>query len=282
MLICVHRLELQQVRDHIAQWNVTAREEKANRRALAQEVKKTLSAAKIRDEKEALLNAKKKVSDKVKREVAQITETGQLQREEVLKSNRLQAERVKKETADNVVDEARAMFFAQRKQAAEATRNDSANWQEARTKARSEFKDRIASLKAKSKSNDTMARGTRRSLQSQRNEDAAEMRKLKCEHAETYRLRLEEEAALTKRKINAAVKKRFVSPIDSRRMMQHQHYTEMASVSTDRTSTISKEIAQSRPRLRSPSTGTSSAAGRRAALRMSSPNGSPARNDGGQ
>ena len=213
------------------------------------------------------MRIKKKQGEKVKEEDSHILQATKDLREETLKTNQARVEKIKKETADSLIDESKAFMFTQRKQAATTTREDMKEWEEARKKASTDFKDKVASLKSKSKSIESSARGARKTLQMQRAREASELRRVKSERDVTARAAQEERAAATKQMVYASVNQKFVPSLSSRRMLQHPHYAEVTAVVTDITSTISKEIASS-PRRRPPSAG-SAAGGKAASLRMS-------------
>ena len=261
-----------QVREKVADWNRDAYEEREAHKKIVLALKKQMnSAVRTKEEMDALLSMKKKLGEVVKAEDAKISEAAKSQREEFLKINKAQVEKVKKETADQVTEDAKRFFFEKRKTSVSTIKSEEKTWEEARKKASADFKDKVALLKAKSKSIEASARGSRKTLQSQRAREAAEMRKLKAEQAQSFRAAQEEHAATTKQTVYAAVNQKFVQPQSSRRMLQHPHYAEVTAVVTDITSTISKEIAQS-PRWRPPSTAGAAAAlvsgSKPAALRM--------------
>ena len=59
--------------------------------------------------------------------------------------------------------------------------------------------------------------------------------------------------------VNSSVSERFVTPENSRRMLQHPHYSEVSAVAADVTSAVSREIAASPKRSRRPQSATGAA-----------------------
>lgn len=130
-----------------------------------------------------------------------------------------------------------------------------------RSKNRLEFITAFKARTAKVAGARDKARTSRTKLQEVRAQEAAELRERKHALAEQRQSQLTEHSVAVKEAVNASISTRFVHPESSRRMLQHPHYTEVAAVVADVTSSVSREIASSPRRSRRP--------GAQAALTMS-------------
>ena len=164
-----------------------------------------------------------------------------------------------------VIDESKKFFFLQRKEAAKEGRQLVQDWNDQKAKNRLEFISALKSRAAKAASSRDKARTARGALQAKRAEAAAALREQRLGFAEARQQQLTDHSLQVKEAVNGASSERFVQPEASRRMLQHPHYSEVAAVVADVTSSVSREIAAS-PRRRRP--------GAQAALTMQSP-GSP-------
>lgn len=172
-------------------------------------------------------------------------------------------------------------MFEQRKRAAMETASDVKQWEAKRRANKLKFRQEAAKSKDVSKRIESCARLSRKQLQDQKQKQADEVREHKKQVLNLYRYQQEERAALVKQLVNSSVAKKFASPENSRRMLQHPHvslcrergfppactlflpalllsnaftfamvqFQEVTAVVTDVTSQISKEIAAS-PRRR--------------------------------
>lgn len=237
----------------------------------AKEVKKTVVASeRTKEEKSNLLNHKKKLSKQVKDQMAQLTLASEEQRNARTQANKDQAEKVRKETADAVTDEAKKFMFTKRRASAESTRAQVKSWADEHSKNRTEFRQTLKESKDKSKAMEVSAKGSRKALAAQRAKEAADLRAEKAANAEKHRAALEDHAAVTKQLVYANVTERFIPGSMSRRMFEHPHFAEVTAVVTDVTSQVSKEIANSPRRRPQLASGNALAAGKApAALRMS-------------
>ena len=78
------------------------------------------------------------------------------------------------------------------------------------------------------------------------------MREQKQEFAEQRQQQMHDHSITLKEAANSSIATRFVAPEESRRMLQHPHYSEVSAVVADVTSAVSREIAASPKRNRRP------------------------------
>jgi len=238
------------VREDVASWKVAMYEQQEAWVEHGKQLKEKITTMeRQRAERDALAAHKKKFSADVRKEVQQLSSDADAQKEKVLASNRAQADKVKKETADEVTDAAKKIFFEQRRAAALATTSLLKGLEIERKDIRNKFREDSYRNREKSRKIVAAAKGSRTALQQQRIVEAQEVRAKKEEVKESYRKMQESHAALVKQVVNQTAVEKYATPINSRRMLQHPHYQEVTAVITDVTSQISKEIASS-PRRR--------------------------------
>lgn len=110
------------VREDVASWKVAMYEQQEAWVDHGKQLKEKITTQeRQRAERDALTAYKKKFSADVRKEVQQLSSEADAQKEKVLASNRAQADKIKKETGDEVTDAAKKMFFEQRRAAALAT-----------------------------------------------------------------------------------------------------------------------------------------------------------------
>lgn len=156
-----------------------------------------------------------------------------------------------------VTDESRKFYFAQRKAIVTETKAAKQVWQAETQKKRDEFLGKVKRLIEASQNSHSSSLAAKKGLLAQRKQAATEM-KLARSELDTRRLQNQEaQASVIKQAVNDRVSDSFVAVDLSRRMLQHPHYAEVASVAADPTSAISREIAAAPRRRRPPAlTGT--------------------------
>lgn len=255
-------------RDVIA-WREAALELKAEWAKYGASIRQQQQAVSSSEVRESLQAEKTQKGLNVKQEVAGLTATGEKQREDTLAKNKEQVQRVKKETADEVTDAAKAVYFAQRKSTAKSCEEAKLSWTEERKQKREEFYGKVQRLMEASRAARAAASNAKRELLTQRQREAATLKAAKTELDDKRQKQLEGTAAQIKQSVNDRVSERFVQPEATRRMVQHPHYAEITAVATDVTSAISREIAAAPKRLRR---GAPSPAGNSASLMMGGKN----------
>jgi hypothetical protein len=264
----------QSVRDNVQAWKVTMYEQQEDWvKAARQKKENVIKAQNAKDEKKKLLDLKKLFSKKVKDEVAELSKTGDDLRSQHLQANKDQAAKVRSETSDEVTDQAKKIFFEQRRAAAKQIKEQVEGWEKDRSTFRASFSASHQAMREKSKAMESAARGARKTLAAEKAKNAAEIRAQKQQAAQTHRTSQEDRLAETKLMVNSTIGNKFVQTEMARRMLQHPHYAEVSAVVTDVTSQISKEIAAS-PRRRPPSGATAGGGKASAAALRMSPNAS--------
>lgn len=152
---------------------------------------------------------------------------------------------VREETNDQVTDEARKVFFTQRRDAAKATQESVTKWEAERKRNRQEFQQKVHGLMEKSKGMRDGGKESRRELAAIKKKAAMELRSKKGELAEQRQAGLQERLKASKQIVNKTVAGRFTDTHRTREMVQHQHYSELSAVAVDPTSPVSREIASS-------------------------------------
>jgi len=213
-------------------------------------IKQQQQAVSTTEVRDALQAEKKQRGAEVKQEVVGLTAASERLKEDALKANKDQAARVRKETADQVTDEAKQTFFNQRKTAAKQCEEQKITWTAERKANREEFLGKVQRLMSASRAARVAAANAKSELLKQRQSEAAQLKVQKAELTSQRERLLEGTAALIKHTVNEKVAERFVPVEHSRRMLQHPHYTEMTAVAADVTSAISREIASSPRRMR--------------------------------
>jgi hypothetical protein len=204
-----------------------------------------------RAERDTRLRLKKLTSLQVKKDVDQLAKDGQSQKQQQLSTRRELANKVRSETADEVIDGAKKFMFEQRRHAAMETAAHVKGWEAERRANKLKFNEHARKNKDKCNHIESSARLSRKQLQEKRQNQAQELREQKTRLQKSRRAMQESQAALVKQAVNSSASDKFVTPSNSRRMLQHPHYQEVTAVITDVTSHISREIAAS-PHRRSP------------------------------
>ena len=238
-------------RDVIA-WNMAAHEEKVQWENFGKSVKAALVAAESTENRDALAKSKKEAGEAVKKEVQQLTTQNTQLKASIKESKKKQADKVREETADSVIDGAKKFFFLQRKAAAKETSGQVSSWTTEREKAKKAFDEMQLQKSARVKAARDASRKSREQLAASRHEAATGLREMKAGLAEARQQQLHDFSVGLKETVNSSVSERFVTPDNSRRMLQHPHYSEVSAVVADVTSAVSREIAASPKRSRRP------------------------------
>lgn len=225
------------------------------------EIREKVAADKAKCDEKAIFQAEKKAfGAAVKAEVDVLRKEAQKVREGNIDSNKKLADKVRSETSDVVIDEAKKTFFLQRKQAAKDTSAMVDAWNTDRAKIRQAFMQEQANKANRVKSTKDGARNARAALVAQKQSSAASTREKRDGLKSQREQRAQDHASLLKQAINGALTERFVPADSARRMLQHPHYSEVSAVVADVTSGISREIASSPKRRRPISAGAANPA----------------------
>jgi len=238
-------------RDVIA-WNVAKHQEKAQWQNFGKSVKAALVASDSTQNRDALAKQKKEAGESVKKEINQLR--AELEKQKTaLKTNKVeQAKKVRDETADGVIDSAKKFFFLQRKTAAKETTSIVQSWSTERDKAKKAFDEEQHQRSVRVKGMREAGRKAREALAAAKAEVAMSMREQKQGLAEQRQQQMHDHSVTLKELANASIATRFVATDESRRMLQHPHYSEVSAVVADVTSAVSREIASSPKRNRRP------------------------------
>ena len=170
-----------------------------------------------------------------------------------MKTSKLeQAKKVRDETADSVIDAAKKFFFLQRKTAAKETTGLVQSWSTERDKAKKAFDEVQHQRSMRVKGMREAGRKAREALAAAKAEAANSMREQKQGFADQRQQQMHDYSIGLKEAANSSIAQRFVTPDESRRMLQHPHYSEVSAVVADVTSAVSREIASSPKRNRRP------------------------------
>lgn len=237
-------------RDVIA-WQESARKDRERYNAWAKDVKEKQLAAHtaVHDEGPARRRA---IGKATREEVDEWLAAGRARREREFDERKKFTEKVKTETSDAVIDDAKKTFFLQRKTAAKETQTMVESWATERGKVKQAFFETAATKVAKSKGMREGGKAARVALEAKRRNDAVVARERKEGLAKQKEQQAEEWSLQVKESVNAAITERFVPTDSSRRMLQHPHYSEVSAVVADVTSPVSREIAASPKRTRRP------------------------------
>lgn len=238
-------------RDVIA-WNVATHQEKAQWQNFGKSVKAALIASDSTENRDALVKQKKKAGETVKKEINQLRAELEKQKTAFKTSKLEQAKKVRDETADGVIDAAKKFFFLQRKTAAKETTGLVQSWSTERDKAKKAFEEVQHQRSVRVKGMREAGRKAREALAAAKAEAASSLREQKQGFAEQRQQQLHDHSVNLKDAANSSISQRFVAPDESRRMLQHPHYSEVSAVVADVTSAVSREIASSPKRNRRP------------------------------
>ena len=147
----------------------------------AKEVRdKTVKSERAREEKKKLLEEKKAHSKRVKEELTTMLKSGQDARLEYAKKVREHATKIRNETSDKVTDEARKIFYNQRKKVADDVQQEVKLWEDARNANRKVFREKLQLGREKARGMEGNARGARKALMAEKAREAAELHKQKA------------------------------------------------------------------------------------------------------
>lgn len=247
-------------RDVIA-WNMTKHQEKVQWENFGKSVKAALIAADVTENRDALVKSKKEKGEAVKKEISQLRSELDKQKTAMKTGKLEQAKKVRDETADAVIDAAKKFFFLQRKTTAKATTSMVQGWSTERDKAKKAFDEYQHQRSNRVKTMREAGRKAREDLIQARAEAAASVREQKLALADQRQQQLHDNSLMLKEAVNNCISERFVAPDNSRRMLQHPHYSEVSAVVADVTSPVSREIASSPKRNRRPQSALASLPG---------------------
>jgi len=182
------------VYEEVAGWRKGAAETKEQWSSHGKSIKETQKASNAVPQAMAAMTATKKAQAQTTRDDDAKQEKARKDLQDLyLERSKKQAERVREETADAVVDDAKRFFFEQRLKCASDTKTDAARLEKERKEEDAAFRELQRKKRVKSKSYRVAASKSKQALLTLRAEEATAMREEKKRLAETNRQRLDDE-----------------------------------------------------------------------------------------
>jgi len=201
------------VYEEVAGWRTGAKATKEEWVAYGKNVKeKTIKAnataesvAQLTDKKKKQAAATRADDEKKERERNELKDS-------IAKTAREQASKVRTETADEITDNAKRVFYEQRLAAAKETRSDAARWQKERKEDLTAFQESQNKKRAKGKAVREGAGKARQELLSTRTENASAMRSAKRQLADEHRQKMQDEYQARAATVKGVINNNFLVP----------------------------------------------------------------------
>jgi len=204
------------VYEEVAGWRSGAKALKEERVAYGKEVKDKTVKANATAESIAALNDKKKKQAAATRADDEKKERERNELKDLIsKSAREQASKVRTETADEVTDNAKRVFYEQRLAAAKETRSDAARWQKERKEGEVAYQESQNKKRAKGKAVREGAGKSRQELLSTRTENATLVRSAKRALADEHRQRMQDEYQARAATVKGVINNNYLVPTES-------------------------------------------------------------------